>query len=91
MSVIFLFVVPWDKTPVIERYKHDNANRVERECEYVDSAADYQAWLDAARDPLRSASILAYDGGICRGELLALHWVCIDLDKEADERGFGQP
>ena len=45
MSVIFVFVVPWNKMPVIERYKHDNANRVEREYEYVYSAADYQAWL----------------------------------------------
>jgi site-specific recombinase XerD len=55
-----------DKTPVIELYKHDKDNLVERECEYVYSAADYQAWLRAAREPLRSASILAHDGGICR-------------------------
>jgi site-specific recombinase XerD len=76
-----------DKTPVIELYKHDKDNTVERECEYVYSVADYQAWLEAVREPLRSASILAHDGGICRGEL-ALQWDRIDLDKEADERGF---
>ena len=52
-------------------YKHDKDNTVERECEYVKSAADYQAWVAAAREPLRSASILAHDAGICRGELLA--------------------
>jgi len=61
---------------------------VERECEYVYSTADYQAWLKTAREPLRSASILAHDGGICRGELLALQWDCVNLDKQADERGF---
>jgi len=77
-----------DKIPVIELYKHDKDNTVERECEYVYSPPDYLAWLEAAREPLRSASILAHDGGICRGELLALQWDCIDLDKEADERGF---
>jgi integrase len=77
-----------DKTPVIELYKHDKDNLVERECEYVYSAADYQAWLRAAREPLRSASILAHDSGICRGELLALQWDCVSLNKIPDERGF---
>ena len=74
--------------PVIELYKHDKDNTVERECEYVYSAADYQAWLAAAREPLRSASILAHDGGICRGELLAVQWDCVKLNKAADENGF---
>jgi hypothetical protein len=41
---------------------------------WVCSTADYQAWLAAARQPLRRASILAHDAGICRGELLALQW-----------------
>jgi integrase len=77
-----------DKTPVIELYRHDKDNTVERECEFVYSAADYQAWLGAAREPLRSASILAHDAGICRGELLALEWDCIKLKKAADENGF---
>jgi len=77
-----------DKTPVIELYKHDKDNTVERECEYVYSTADYQAWLAAAREPLRSASILAHDAGICRGELLALQWDCVKLNKASDENGF---
>src|SRR5215467_418373 len=57
-----------DNTPVIELYKHDKDNTVERECEYVHSTAENQAWLAASREPLRSASILAHDGGIGRGE-----------------------
>jgi integrase len=77
-----------DKTPVIELYKHDKDNTVERECEYIYSAADYQAWLAAAREPLRSASILAHDAGICRGELLALEWDCVKLKNAADANGF---
>ena len=60
-----------DATPIIELYRHDKDN-TEGECEYVYSAADYQAWLGGAREPLRSASILAHDCGICRGEILAL-------------------
>jgi integrase len=77
-----------DKTPVIELYKHDKDNTVERECEYVYTASEYQAWLAAAREPLHSASILAHDAGICRGELLALQWDCVKLNKDADENGF---
>jgi integrase len=77
-----------DKTPVIELYRHDKDNTVERECEYVYSAGDYQAWLGAAREPMRSASILAHDAGICRGELLALEWDCVNLNNAADANGF---
>jgi integrase len=75
-----------DRTPLIELYsKEDGA---ERQCEYVFSAADYQAWLTAAREPLRSASVLAHDGGICRGELLALQRDSVKLRESADEHGF---
>ena len=76
----------FDKLPVIELYsKEDGA---ERECEFVFSTAQYQAWLQAAREPLRSASILAHDGGICRGELLALRRDCVHLKDSPDEHGF---
>jgi integrase len=77
-----------DKTPIVELYPHDNANVVERECDYVYSATEYQAWLKAAREPLRSASVLAHDGGICRGELLALQWDCVALRDAPDDLGF---
>lgn len=77
-----------DKTPVVELYKRDNANTVERECEYVYSTADYQAWLAAVRQPLRSASVLAHDCGICCGELLALQWDCVKLNSTPDENGL---
>jgi len=75
-----------DKVPLIELYsKEDGA---ERQCQYVFSASDYQSWLSAAREPLRSASVLAHDGGICRGELLALQRDCVNLKDSVDEHGF---
>ena len=75
-----------DSLPLIELYnKEDGA---ERQCEYVFSAADYEAWLAAAREPLRSASVLAHDGGICRGELLALQRDCVNLKNFPDAHGF---
>jgi len=75
-----------DKVPLIELYSREDG--AERQCEYVFSATDYQAWLSAAREPLRSASVLAHDGGICRGELLALQRDCVNLGDSADEHGF---
>lgn len=77
-----------EKTPVIELYHHDKDNTVERECDYVYSAADYQAWLTASREPLRSASVLVHGGGLCRGELLALQWDCVTLREAPDDLGF---
>jgi integrase len=75
-----------DKIPVIELYsKEDGA---ERQCEFVFSPSDYRAWLSAAREPLRSASVLAHDGGICRGELLALQRDCLNLKESPDQLGF---
>jgi integrase len=73
-------------TPLIELYSREDG--AERQCEYVFSASDYQAWLAAAREPLRSASVLAHDSGICRGEMLALQRDCMNLRDFADEHGF---
>jgi integrase len=76
-----------DEIPEIKLYKRDKDNTVERECQYVYSKAEYQAWLAAAREPLRSASVLAYESGICRGEMLALQRDCVDLWQKPDEKG----
>ena len=62
-----------DRVPVIELYPKEQSR------EYIFSDADYQHWLEIAPEPLRSASILAHDGGICRGELLALERNCVQL------------
>jgi integrase len=70
-----------DRMPVIELYPH------ERGREYVYSDAAYENWLDVAPEPLRSASVLAHDGGICRGELLALRRDCVVLT-DASPSGF---
>ncbi|HWY69576.1 MAG TPA: tyrosine-type recombinase/integrase [Terriglobales bacterium] len=75
-----------DKVPLIEMYNREDG--AERQCEFVFSAADYRAWLAAAREPLRSASVLAHDGGICRGEMLELQRDCVDLKQKPDENGF---
>jgi integrase len=75
-----------DKLPVIELYGKEEG--AERECEFVYTTGQYQEWLKAAREPLRSASILAHDGGICRGELLSLKRDCVHLRNSPDERGF---
>jgi integrase len=70
-----------DRIPVIELYPH------ERGREYVFSDAAYENWLDMAPEPLRSASVLAHDGGICRGELLALRKDCVQL-RDSAKGGF---
>jgi integrase len=75
-----------DKTPLIELYSREDG--AERQCEFVYSASEYRAWLTAAREPLRSASVLAHDGGICRGELLALQRDCVALKDSPDANGF---
>jgi integrase len=75
-----------DKIPLIELYSREDG--AERQCEFVFSASAYRAWLTAAREPLRSASVLAHDGGICRGELLALQRDCVVLKDSPDANGF---
>lgn len=75
-----------DKTPLIELYSREDG--AERQCEFVFNASEYRAWLAAAREPLRSASVLAHDGGICRGELLALQRDCVALKDSPDVNGF---
>jgi integrase len=73
------------RVPVVDLYTKEEG--AERSCEYVYTISDYQAWLKAALEPLRSASILAYECGICRGELLALQRDCVLLRESPDENG----
>jgi integrase len=74
------------RIPLIELYSKESG--AERESEYVYSANDYKAWLAAALEPLRSASVLAHGGGTCRGEILALQRDCVNLRDRPDEHGF---
>ena len=48
-----------DRMPAIELYSD------ERVREFVFTESQYREWLEAAREPLRSASVLAHDGGFC--------------------------
>jgi hypothetical protein len=58
---------------------------------HVFSDTEYKAWLEEAREPLRSMSVLAHDRGICRNEMLALQKDCVTLFREPDTRGsWGQ-
>jgi integrase len=70
------------RMPVIELYPGEPGR------EYVYPDEHYQAWLEIAPEPLRSASVLARDCGICRGELLALQKDSVDLHEYEDAQGF---
>lgn len=72
----------FDRMPVIAL--HSN----ERQREFVFNDDEYQHWLNMAPEPLRSASVLARECGICRGEMLALQRDCITLNDEPNEKGL---
>ena len=79
----------FDRLPVIEMYSQEDG--AERERKFIFSDADYKNWLAIAPEPLRAASILAREAGICRGEMLALQRDCISLTDLPDDDGmFGQ-
>src|SRR5215471_14057264 len=71
----------FDRLPEIELYSH------ERRREFVFSDADYRSWLAIAPEPLRSASVLARQAGICCREMLMLQRDCVDLSDEPDDKG----
>jgi integrase len=56
--------------------------------EYVFFPEDYEHWLNSSPEPLKSASILARNCGICRGEMLALQKDCVALLEIPDKDGF---
>ncbi len=76
----------FDRLPIIDLYTRDDG--AERQREYIFSDADYKNWLAIGPEPLRSASVLAREAGICRGEMLALQRDCVHLSDEADENGL---
>jgi integrase len=73
-----------DRVPVIARF----SGELERVRDYVFTDDEYNEWLEIAPEPLRSASILARESGICRGEMLALQRDCVDLFDYEDPDGF---
>lgn len=69
------------RVPIIKFYAVKNGR------EHVFSDKEYEEWLLAAPEPLRSFSVLAHDRGVCRNEMLALQKDCVKLRDSADERG----
>jgi len=76
----------FDKLPVIEMYSQEDG--AERQRKFIFSDTDYKNWLGIAPEPLRSASILAREAGICRGEMLALQRDCVTLTDQPDDDGM---
>jgi len=75
-----------DKLPLFDMYAGTAAPR-----EYVFSQEDYEHWLNSSPEPFKSASILARNSGICRGEMLALQRDCVALLEMPDkDRFFGE-
>lgn len=67
---------------------YPKSDTCEREREFVFSDNEFQKWLAACPEPLRAASILARNCGICRGKLIALQKDCVSLLEKGDVDGL---
>lgn len=72
----------FDRPPVVSLHG-DEPTR-----EFIFGDGDYQNWLAASPQPLYSASVLARESAICRGEMLALECDCVTLYDEPDQKGL---
>ena len=81
-----------DKLKLIERvpkiHKYPKSKTCERERDFTFTDKQFEGWLKAAPEPLRSASVIAYECGMSRNELIALQKDCVHLVDTPDARGF---
>ncbi len=81
-----------DKLKLIDRvpkiHKFPKSKTCERERDFIFSDEQYQSWIQAAPEPLSSASVVARHCGMSRNELIALQKDCIHLKDHADAHGF---
>ena len=81
-----------DKLKLIERvpkiHKYPKSKSCERERDFVFTAEQYSNWVIKAPEPLRSSSVIAYECGMSRNELLALQKDCVHLSDQPDARGL---
>jgi integrase len=81
-----------DKLKIIEKapkiHKYPKSKTCERERDFVFSNQQYEAWVQTAPEPLRSASVMARNSGMSRNELIALQKDCVHLTDDPNEFGF---
>jgi hypothetical protein len=74
-----------DKLPVFDMYEQPEPN------DYIFSPEEYEHWENSSPEPLKSASILARNCGICRGEMIAMEKDSVVLLDSPDNDGcFGE-
>ncbi len=74
-----------DKLPVFDMYEQPEPR------DYIFSPEEYERWENSSPEPLKSASILARNCGICRGEMIALEKDSVLLLDSPDNDGcFGE-
>ena len=81
-----------DKLKLIDHvpkvHKFAKSKTCERERDFTFTDEQYELWIQAASEPLRSCSIMARNCGMSRNELIALQKDCVHLRDKSDDRGF---